>query len=909
VLLAAAAIILTTAQAGMALNSDDSLDNAGPIEILEADAADRVYNSSTLPMFYVDLDENLFTPGVDGEFLTLGFEAYDNLTLRDDDGIVYESKAWADEYGRMNIAWLGEKYLAVGNDVNKLTKYLVDFNPDENLTLGLGDVWDIGEGFTLEFKGIDKGADRVWLILEKDGSLVDDIIVDYGGYGYYNDTLADESDVVIARIHVDTVSEDINEIIINDVQIISMDVTELIKDEYFGMDFSSSANSLMLRERDGTTNLYRGMTVGIIPDFLSIRVGDTQYPEPVRLYVFSEITPQELYKQHGPIINSTAEAPGSIILDANDLPMFYKDLDAINFNPENNKGESLTINLSSVDEIADNGIIYTSRAWNDTNGRMNIAWLGEKYLAVGDNVTKLTKYVVDFNSSEDLTLELGDVWDMGDDFTLNFTEIDKTDERVHLVLEKDGIPLALLSAIAGETVYYNDTVAGESDVVVARIHVRAVLVDTNMTIIDDVQIISLDVTELDLNEYFGMDFSSTASSIMLIKTDGPTSLERGNTVEIIPDFLNIRVSDTLLDRFYVSRVDRDAIPSGPKVTIFAPSSPVSNVIGTTRTFKIMADQTVNVTWYINGTEVQFNESVSEAEYTNTSAAIGTWNVTVVAQNNNGTDLQEWEWMVTAQPMALITEPEEGAFVNGIININGTANAIDFNNYSVEWRKTVDWTEIFNSIESVPVGTLATWDTTDVEDGNYSIRLTVTDNAYNSNETKVNVTIDNTPPEINTVMLNTTTPNTDDDILITVNTTDNNGVTSVIANGSDLNHEGGGIWNGTITALAGTHFVNVSCKDDAGNIVWNNSASYAAMTTDFTFYVRYNVSGVLTGIEGATVSLHNIKIETDADGTAVFTKVTFGDYRYKVRMKGFKQTSGIVNVNGITTMEVELIPKK
>lgn len=454
-------------------------------------------------------------------------------------------------------------------------------------------------------------------------------------------------------------------------------------------------------------------------------------------------------------------------MDANDLPMFYKDLDAINFNPENNKGESLTITLTSVDEIADYGIIYTSRAWNDANGRMNIAWLGEKYLAVGDDVTKLTKYVVDFNSSENRTLELGDVWDMGEGFSLVVQDIDL--KQVWLTLEKDDSPVEDIVAYEGEYGYYNATVAGESDVVVVRIHVDTVSADTNMTTLNDVQVISLDVTELDQDKYFGMDFSSSASSIMLMKTDGPTSLERGKTVEIIPDFLNIRVSDTLLDRFYVSRVDRDAIPSSPKVTIFAPSSPVSDVIGATRTFKIMADQNVNIIWYINNTQVQFNESVFGAEYTNTSAAMGTWNVTAVAQNNNGTDMQEWVWMVTAPPMGLITEPEEGAFVNGLININGTANAIDFNNYTVEWRNTTaDWTEIFNSNEPVSVGTLTTWDTTTMEDGYYSIRLTVTDNAFNINETKVNVTIDNTPPVINTVMLNTTTPNTGDEILVTVN---------------------------------------------------------------------------------------------------------------------------------------------
>jgi PGF-CTERM protein len=61
------------------------------------------------------------------------------------------------------------------------------------------------------------------------------------------------------------------------------------------------------------------------------------------------------------------------------------------------------------------------------------------------------------------------------------------------------------------------------------------------------------------------------------------------------------------------------------------------------------DQTANVSWQINGTEVQFNRDVTGASYTNTSAAIGTWNVSAIVNNANGTDMQSWVWHVTAVP--------------------------------------------------------------------------------------------------------------------------------------------------------------------------------------------------------------------------------------------------------------------
>jgi len=92
------------------------------------------------------------------------------------------------------------------------------------------------------------------------------------------------------------------------------------------------------------------------------------------------------------------------------------------------------------------------------------------------------------------------------------------------------------------------------------------------------------------------------------------------------------------------------VPGGmapPNITSYAPESPVSDTEGATRTFNITIDQTVNVTWSIDGTQVQLNQSVTAAAYTNTSAAIGIWNVSAFASNANGSDTQTWIWNVTA----------------------------------------------------------------------------------------------------------------------------------------------------------------------------------------------------------------------------------------------------------------------
>ncbi|MCK4811616.1 MAG: dockerin type I repeat-containing protein, partial [Methanosarcinales archaeon] len=98
------------------------------------------------------------------------------------------------------------------------------------------------------------------------------------------------------------------------------------------------------------------------------------------------------------------------------------------------------------------------------------------------------------------------------------------------------------------------------------------------------------------------------------------------------------------------------------ITSYSPETPVSDEPNATRTFNITVDQTVNVTWYINGTIVQdTNTSVTTASYTNTSAAAGVWNVSAVANNANGTDIQTWIWNVAPRVPGDVTG-------DGVVNI-------------------------------------------------------------------------------------------------------------------------------------------------------------------------------------------------------------------------------------------------
>jgi subtilase family serine protease len=112
-------------------------------------------------------------------------------------------------------------------------------------------------------------------------------------------------------------------------------------------------------------------------------------------------------------------------------------------------------------------------------------------------------------------------------------------------------------------------------------------------------------------------------------------------------------------------------PAAPNITSFTPSPPVYDTGGETKTFNIATDLVVNVSWLINGTEVFNQNNVTNSIYTNTSAAIGTWNISAIASNENGTDMQTWIWNVSQQaiptpsPTSVINEPLADLIISAI----------------------------------------------------------------------------------------------------------------------------------------------------------------------------------------------------------------------------------------------------
>ena len=91
------------------------------------------------------------------------------------------------------------------------------------------------------------------------------------------------------------------------------------------------------------------------------------------------------------------------------------------------------------------------------------------------------------------------------------------------------------------------------------------------------------------------------------------------------------------------------LPAPPNITSFAPESPVNDAVCNLRTFNVTVNQTVNVSWYLNESPLFTNENVTEANCTLHAEVAGEPNVSAIASNQNGTDMQTWIWTVEENP--------------------------------------------------------------------------------------------------------------------------------------------------------------------------------------------------------------------------------------------------------------------
>ena len=112
----------------------------------------------------------------------------------------------------------------------------------------------------------------------------------------------------------------------------------------------------------------------------------------------------------------------------------------------------------------------------------------------------------------------------------------------------------------------------------------------------------------------------------------------------------------------------DYISAYPRIIIsfVSPStSSVTDTAGDSRTFTVNTDEVANISWILDDVLLHTNISAKKASYYCQSATAGIHNLTVFAENANGTAQKEWTWEVNAKSSSdSSSSSSSGARVNG-----------------------------------------------------------------------------------------------------------------------------------------------------------------------------------------------------------------------------------------------------
>jgi len=178
-------------------------------------------------------------------------------------------------------------------------------------------------------------------------------------------------------------------------------------------------------------------------------------------------------------------------------------------------------------------------------------WMGEVYVAIDGRADKLTKPLVEFNSTDIKTLAVGEEWDIGGGFALEAKQIDLGGEKVWLCLYKDGSELdsevidSGSSDLQDRAYTYTEDVAGEVDVPIFSCYVSSVFRGTcsNLAQVRYVFLIDGDAIEIDTGEgYDSMEVVSASSSGIVLANRVALGLAPDSTVEIMNN-MSFEVAD------------------------------------------------------------------------------------------------------------------------------------------------------------------------------------------------------------------------------------------------------------------------------------------------------------------------------------------------------------------------------
>ncbi|HUV82443.1 MAG TPA: S-layer protein domain-containing protein, partial [archaeon] len=147
-------------------------------------------------------------------------------------------------------------------------------------------------------------------------------------------------------------------------------------------------------------------------------------------------------------------------------------------------------------------------------------------------------------------------------------------------------------------------------------------------------------------------------------TDGPGTLQYINSSSVIGNDYNVTVFVNNTNGSKSFKWTWDVVTTPPPSITRTPTNGRPTIeVNHNQEFGISIDQPVNITWLMNGTSIKPPETLkTNSNYNNSTAPIGTYNITVNVKNVNGTNSTTWIWSVVPKPV-IFTKIEPPASSN------------------------------------------------------------------------------------------------------------------------------------------------------------------------------------------------------------------------------------------------------
>ncbi|MGP8337472.1 MAG: S-layer protein domain-containing protein, partial [Methanosarcinaceae archaeon] len=737
--------------------------------------------------------------------------------------------------GYSTVCLNGKQYVAINGVPDKLATPLVEFDSNDIKTLRIGDVWDIGGGFSITVMQIDIESDKVWIELSKNGIFYDDEIIITGSVWTCNKDVAGESDVPILSLYVSGIINGIDTgyVQIKYLSLIDDNILQIFPEDRFGnmeltyimrdslgfsnwidIDLTPVNSPSMIMENMSFISLDNSNSIEFYPSMLK--------DETMTFYDTNRFIPGN-YSSFWNLSEGYTIALQEVSIKG-DKAMFSLLHDGVIID------QKIMTERYIAPNNPDSNYQYIKNGTPIINATLDIAFLGQNSkIANLVNVFQISEVDGSVLHSGDSHFfksmsPIGVSWDLPEGYALTMKDVSLAGDKTWFELSKNN--LVLKDAILTED-YINAFVFTGGNI--------SFIVDTIFSGTDE------NVVEIsNVYQYSNVSGHLTSNASHFYKTGDPVGMAWS------------------LPNGYCFSMKGVEDPKGEKVWFGLLKDDImlkENIIKSGDMF-----------FYDNGSE-SFNCTVMDLMCGTMGDVVKIANVNLYSDIDGELVQNESKTYANAYPDGEIWQLNEGYSLNPRdTDKKGNKIWLSFSKNDVVIKDEIidsnvndadRWFSYYNSTGALVFSTYVD----DVFSGQIDNLVKLRDTIQHSEidgmlllqvsrrTLRSGITLptpDTTDPVINSVVLNTTTPNTGDDILVTVNTTDDVGVTSVTADDLPLSDDDGDdIWMGTIIAINGTNTVNISASDAAGNTVYDEMANYTATTlpasgTTINLYTGWNL---------------------------------------------------------------------